>query len=57
MYMLSTLWMVRHECVKIQVKEGFAGQEYNFKSVWRPVELVHEAVCAFVDAITCPNAS
>jgi hypothetical protein len=42
---------------KIQAAAVFAGPEHRLKSFWSPVELVLDAVGAFVDAITPPSAS
>lgn len=42
---------------KIQDAVAFAGPEHRLQSFWRPVELVLNAVGAFVDGITPPGAS
>jgi hypothetical protein len=42
---------------KIQEAVAFAGQEHRLQSFLSPVELVLDAVGAFVDVITPPSAS
>ncbi len=57
LFMLSNLWLVRHECAKMQDTGHFSVPCRRLMPVWQPDWLGSCSTRAFVAAFTSPTCS